>query len=286
MRKILFILLSSCVYMPTSPSQEVTSKSPEVKINFVDASPYMLPAGDSLKPSTSTLDAALPVPKPPACQDGFSHVAGNYCPDVRQTCIDFMDNPALPYARCKKFAKSECLSKQKEHMDFCISTEELYDEQTKVPHGDKSLIECREMCEAKKARLCSAEEWTFACEGEEILPYPYGYERQSTWCNMDTYDTKEKPVACGKVSCDYRAKIDLFPKCKSPFGVHNMTGNVDEWVITKPYSHSMYPGWRLTSGLKGGHWMPVRNRCRPVTQDHHEYFKQITIGCRCCAETR
>jgi sulfatase modifying factor 1 len=56
-----------------------------------------------------------------------------------------------------------------------------------------------------------------------------------------------------------------------------MTGNVDEWVINetgKPYK----------SGLKGGYWGPVRDRCRPMTIAHNEEFAYYQIGFRCCGD--
>lgn len=278
MRKCLILLLIPACSANKPVSEKVHQKQSEIVLitSAITSSPKTISSANPKEPKPNI----RPKPK---CSEDFSHIKGNYCPDVRQTCIDYLDNPSLQYARCKKFDKSVCLSKTKEPMEYCISTEELYDLSTKMPYGNKSWLDCKAMCEQKNARLCSTEEWTFACEGEEMLPYPYGYERQSAWCNIDTYDTKEKPVVCGKVSCDYRATIDKFPLCKSPFGIHNMTGNLDEYVETKPYSHSMYPAWRLVSGLKGGHWLPVRNRCRPVTLDHDEHFKQITTGCRCCS---
>ena len=66
--------------------------------------------------------------------------------------------------------------------------------------------------------------------------------------------------------------------CVSPYGVFDMTGNVDEWVVNeegKPYK----------SGLKGGYWGPVRDRCRPMTTAHNEDFLFYQIGFRCCGDT-
>ena len=63
----------------------------------------------------------------------------------------------------------------------------------------------------------------------------------------------------------------------SPYGVYDMTGNVDEWVVNesgKPYK----------SGLKGGYWGPVRDRCRPMTTVHAEGFSFYQIGFRCCSD--
>ena len=38
------------------------------------------------------------------------------------------------------------------------------------------------------------------------------------------------------------------------------------------------------SGLKGGYWGPVRDRCRPMTTDHNQWHTGYQIGFRCCAD--
>jgi hypothetical protein len=38
------------------------------------------------------------------------------------------------------------------------------------------------------------------------------------------------------------------------------------------------------SGLKGGYWGPVRDRCRPMTTIHGESFSFYQIGFRCCSD--
>ncbi len=65
----------------------------------------------------------------------------------------------------------------------------------------------------------------------------------------------------------------------SPYGVHDMTGNVDEWVVNES-------GHPYKSGLKGGYWGPVRDRCRPMTTAHNEDFAYYQIGFRCCSDVQ
>jgi hypothetical protein len=60
-----------------------------------------------------------------------------------------------------------------------------------------------------------------------------------------------------------------------------MTGNVDEWVLNEAGSEN---GPEYQSGLKGGYWGPVRNRCRPATTDHNRWHHGYQIGFRCCAD--
>ena len=67
--------------------------------------------------------------------------------------------------------------------------------------------------------------------------------------------------------------------CVSPYGVFDMTGNVDEWVVNES-------GQPFKSGLKGGYWGPVRDRCRPITTAHGPEFAYYQVGFRCCADAR
>ena len=41
------------------------------------------------------------------------------------------------------------------------------------------------LCSNQGKRLCTEDEWTFACEGEEAWPYPYGYTRSQDMCVID-----------------------------------------------------------------------------------------------------
>ena len=49
----------------------------------------------------------------------------------------------------------------------------------------KTWYEAQDACQAQGKRLCGDSEWTLACEGQERLPYPYGYDRDAEACNID-----------------------------------------------------------------------------------------------------
>jgi formylglycine-generating enzyme required for sulfatase activity len=70
-----------------------------------------------------------------------------------------------------------------------------------------------------------------------------------------------------------------FEDCVSPFGVHDMIGNVDEWTVS-----TRKRGYR--SILKGGYWSTVRTRCRASTRVHNEQHHMYQAGFRCCRDTR
>jgi hypothetical protein len=83
--------------------------------------------------------------------------------------------------------------------------------------------------------------------------------------------------AAGKLR-DLREPADQLERCVSTYGVRNMTGNVDEWVYRDRTAGE------FRSALKGGWWMPGRDRCRPATTAHGETFAGPQTGFRCCAD--
>jgi formylglycine-generating enzyme required for sulfatase activity len=78
---------------------------------------------------------------------------------------------------------------------------------------------------------------------------------------------------------DLRARNGEFPQCVSPFGVLNLVGNLDEPVLREG---AIYPS--IQTALKGGWWMPARNRCRAATTAHDADYRDVQIGARCCAD--
>lgn len=213
------------------------------------------------------------------CKEDMVHIHGEYCNVVKQVCLKWIDNPKLSYARCALYAKSECVS-NRVHKEYCIDKYEMHEADGNVL-GDKSWTDCKNLCNAEDKRLCDEDEWNFAAEGEEMFPYPYGYAFSKTICNIE-----RSPLVCGKVVCDHREPITKFPDCISPFGIHNMIGNVDEWIFVPEYNHSQVPGAKMKSALKGGHFSAGRHRNRVKTTDHNETFHQISTGCRCCSDLK
>jgi formylglycine-generating enzyme required for sulfatase activity len=144
--------------------------------------------------------------------------------------------------------------------------------------------ESEALCKEGGKRLCTEDEWTFACEGEEAMPYPYGFDRDKDACVTDKAWRPYDPDAYYKKGAVV-AELDKLwqglasgaqPKCKSPFGVYDLTGNVDEWTRSSI-------GGR-PSILKGGYWGPVRTRCRPSTRAHGESHAFYQQGFRCCGD--
>jgi formylglycine-generating enzyme len=219
---------------------------------------------------------ATPTLTPPACPAEMVLVEGSYCTDVRQDCTRWLDDETLPFARCAEYSHhSRCVGKRVP-MHFCIDRLEYTPPGETLPQNQASYDIASKTCASLGKRLCTDSEWNFACEGEDMLPYPYGYERQPV-CNQDRTDLFEKNPHM-QVLADHREPADGRPECQSPFGVLNMTGNMDEPTAREGFENNA----PFRNALKGGWWMPARNRCRPATTAHDDYFKDLQIGVRCC----
>jgi hypothetical protein len=124
-----------------------------------------------------------------------------------------------------------------------------------------------------------------------MLPYTYGYVRDATKCNIDRPYRKRERKLLKYASCmkkpeckkeleklDQRLPAGSLAACVSPFGVYDLNGNINEWVVrpNQKYPHR--------SGLKGGWWGPVRGRCRPTVGFHKEEDYGYEEGFRCCKD--
>ena len=213
---------------------------------------------------------------PPPCPSEMVLVDGMYCPDVRHRCLRYLDDGVpgafLSHHRCAVFDKApQCLA-ARENRRFCIDRDEYVPSGGEMPLVDQSWTMAKDLCESFGKRLCFESEWQFACQGEELRPYPYGFERNAKLCNHDLGDLEYR----GKLR-DKRVRPGDRPECVSPFGVRNLVGNIDEWTVRD----GMHKPWR--SSLRGGWWLAGRNNCIAATTGHDEYYFGAQTGVRCCS---
>jgi hypothetical protein len=230
------------------------------------------------------------LPSDAACPPDQVEVEGEYCPTVSQKCLGWLDPETR--LQCIEFDHSgdaaTCATKTV-HKRFCIDRYEWPNKVGALPRYMASWHEAKSSCEAIGKRLCNDTEWTLACEGPERMPYPYGagYVRDASACNIDKPWIAPQAAKLGdpRTSAEELARLDQREPsgsraaCVSPYGVHDMTGNVDEWVVNESQD-----GHPFVSGLKGGYWGPVRTRCRPMTTAHEPSFRFYQIGFRCCGD--
>lgn len=268
----------------------------------------------SAAPSVSAAPsaAAAPVGGPPAegwpgtskgCRDEMVRVEGEYCPAVVQVCkkhhVEYGDakgKRTTVSERCLEYENpSRCVSKKREHLAFCMDRFEYPGVLGEKPRNLTPWFEAKKLCEDRGKRLCTEDEYNFACEGPEILPYVYGFVRNKEICNIDReyrYPDHSKVLptfdACpGDAHCkaeierlDQREPIGQRRTCVSWAGVFDLNGNINEWVnLPKEKMPNR-------SGLKGGWWGPVRGRCRPTVTFHKESDYGYEAGFRCCSDVK
>lgn len=236
--------------------------------------------GAAPAPSVEAGDAAIPVTQ---CRANMVEVTGEYCTELEHTCLRYLDPETK--LRCAEFAPHpECKGKAiPKH--FCIDEYEYPNREGEQPVVLETWTEARAACKSEGKRLCTGSEWTLACEGTDRFPYPYGTVRSAEACNIDKPGVDVDEAALGNPQLrtqeaqrlDQRAPSGKYQSCVSPYGVHDLTGNVDEWVVNES-------GTPYKSGSKGGYWGPVRNACRPMTTSHYEQFAFYQLGFRCCAD--
>ncbi len=252
-------------------------------------------AREPLQPAASSPPAptrSVAEPKPPwvhesklseaACLEGMLLVDADFCPYAGHRCTEWLD---MERDRCRRYDEKLVCEGRRRRLRVCIDRYEYPNLAGVLPAVMVDWTEARRACELEKKRLCTESEWTLACEGPDGFPYPYGYVRDATACNIDrphllpdfrALET-DRGVGAEVERLDKRVPSGALARCVSPFGVQDMTGNVDEWVVNES-------GKGDVSGLKGGYYGPIRARCRPITTDHNRWFRFYQVGFRCCAD--
>lgn len=113
-----------------------------------------------------------------------------------------------------------------------------------VPVHGVDLASAVAGCAAQGKRLCTAGEWREACRGSSRHRFPYGDVHVPGRCYANV------PLESGHTSVSDAARWlapgGAFPDCVSDWGVYDLVGNVEEWVLDD---------WRTLPGnLEGGAW--------------------------------
>lgn len=208
------------------------------------------------------------------CPKDMVFVAGQYCPEVEHRCTRWLETEGrYAYFRCAEYARpATCLTERKS-MRYCIDRDEYVPPGESLPASGQSWTDAKSTCESMGKRVCLESEWVFACEGEEMRPYPYGFVRDADACNADRVDIYKTD---GNL-LDLREGANDHPGCTSSFGVHHLSGNLEEWT-TIDGSNPPRPA------MKGAYWQPSRNHCRAAQTAHDEFYNGDETGFRCCKD--
>ncbi len=151
----------------------------------------------------------------------------------------------------------------------------------KKPLNDVSWYQARAACQNSGARLCTKEEWEYACRGTALLNYPYGNEFIEEKCNDNYYYAAHK----NGDNFDPWANSGTFKSCRSALGLYDLSGNGEEWIetATEELPDSAVLNHRF---VRGGSYASNRDalKCADSTahRDPNEHTPDRTF--RCCKD--
>ncbi len=287
----IFVVLSACgatSAAPPPPSPTADSSTSSTNPASSDAAAVVDASLVDVKRAEKDANAETQVSK---CPSDMVYVEHDYCPEVQRRCIYSEYNRPNRITLCHAFEEGSTQCKaERQKLKFCIDKYEYPNREGAHPPWMVSWYDAEATCRSLGKRTCWDWEWVAACEGPDETPFPYGWRRDNTKCNIDNTwieprlslaYSSDKKVANRELSrLDQSVASGAMPECVSGYGVHDLTGNLDEWV-TRAGRNRTKSKW---SGLKGGGWGHVRNACRPITTSHTPEFEYYFITFRCCKD--
>ncbi len=304
-----YFVYVACAAAP-SPTAPITAEPPSSSPALVTSAATPTPSESAEAPQPAPAGSASAPPKkatkPPesphvankssadvddsACPDGMQLVEGEYCTKVEHKCLKQWHDVPNDKNICEDFEPHSVCIGQKVKKRFCMDTYAWPNEKGARPEVMNKFHQAQVKCAAVGKRMCAETEWTLACEGPEMLPFPYGYTRDANKCHGDVeWDSPDmKKVA--QRDPDELARLwkgvrsGSQTECISPYGVADLPGNNDEVTQSESFNEPDFKG-KYDSIHSGGPWYKgVRNQCRPKIYTHDEGFYYYFLGFRCCAE--
>ncbi len=212
-------------------------------------------------------------------------VDGDHCPRVEYSCLR-----STGAIGCAEYVRGLPCLEPIEHRRFCVDRHEWPNRVGENPLVYVDWYEAKALCAQAGKHLCRRSEWTLACEGPKRLPFPWGFVRTPSPCNIDRasipFDVEamvHEPTREEELARLWQAdRIGSHPDCVSAYGAYDLSGNVDEWTDDQADN----PATPHPSTLNGGYWGPVRDTCRLTTTSHGPTFKFYQVGFRCCADAK
>ena len=191
-------------------------------------------AAASAEKTPARADAGPLVDASTPCPEDMAYVETNFCPDVERRCLDVEHEEQNHLEICHAFAHRQRCRTEERPLAVCIDRYEYPNRKGAHPTWMLDWSQAQATCESKGKRLCTASEWTAACEGPEHTPFPYGWERDHEKCNMDNFYidpkkpgpkaqfffySKDAAVAFKELSrLDQSVPSGSMEPCKSGFG--------------------------------------------------------------------
>lgn len=146
---------------------------------------------------------------------------------------------------------------------YCIDQFEFPNKRGVAPTVNVAFADAKRLCEGKGKRMCSEEEWEKACKGPGNARWPYGNVFDANACNTEDETGEDRVVS----------PSGRFAKCRSGFGVADLSGNASEWTADKV--------------IKGGSFARADFAVRcSARQAGGGGGKNAEVGFRCCSDTK
>jgi sulfatase modifying factor 1 len=206
-----------------------------------------------------------------ACPANMAHI-GNTCVDKWEASLvevmpDGSEAPFSPY------------SAPNGHQVKAVSRPGV------IPQAHISMNEGQRACKAAGKRLCHAKEWKNACKGPSQTRYPYGNKHVDYAC-VDTNRTSPMR-SLNKGAFNHENMNDprlnqlantveptgTLSSCTNGYDVHDMVGNVHEWVDDAAFHGGYYLDTKINN-----------EGCDYKTTAHAPNYYDYSTGFRCCAD--
>jgi formylglycine-generating enzyme len=233
-----------------------------------------VPAAPSLDPGPN-----------PECPSDMRLVAGTHAEEVQHLCVeprkDKKDTHCFAYwegGTAEEGARTD--------IRVCMDQFEAPNKKGARPLVMQSFRMAERWCSERRKRVCTEQEWELACEGDERRPLAYGWAVNRTTCNSDKQWRPFDAAALQAGGDEEKKELEklwqgatsgTYLSCVSPSGIHDMMGNVEEWVATRK-------GRKFPGALMGGFWAKPWTGCRGTNDAHEPTFTFYETGFRCCSD--